>query len=94
MRSSTRTCSPFRLLTAALLIQSAGCADSNVGPPDLSSLSIGVILSGVDTNESFLISLDGRDPQRLYTVYGLVLRSVASGRHSVTLSGFRERRRP
>jgi dipeptidyl aminopeptidase/acylaminoacyl peptidase len=90
MRRSARIGGPFSLLTAVLVLQSAGCGDTHVGPAEQSALSISVTIIGVDTDEPFLISLDGLDPRPLSAADGLVLRSIASGRHTLTLSGFRE----
>lgn len=90
MQGSARIGGAVSLLAALLVFQLAGCADTQFGPPELSVLSIGVTVSGVDTNEGFLVSLDGAAPQILSSAVGLVLRSIASGRHAIALSGFRE----
>src|SRR5688572_7999468 len=88
IQSSTWTGAAFSVMAAALLLQSAGCADSQVGP-EVSALSVSVIVSGVDTHRGFLVSLDGHAPRPVPEA-GFIFRSIASGRHTLTLSGFRE----
>ena len=72
MRSSTRTWSPFSLLTAVLLLQSASCADTPVAPTASSSITIGVAHFGVKGDELLMVTVDGRD-HTVFPTTGLVL---------------------
>ena len=90
MRVATRIGGTVNLLTAVLVLQLSGCGDTQFGPPEVSALSISVIVSGVDTDEGLLISLDGAAPQVVSPVWGLVLRSIPSGVHTITISGLGE----
>src|SRR5687768_8477102 len=88
IQSSNWSGAPFCVMAAVLVLQSTGCADSQVGP-EVSALSVSVIVSGVDTHQGFLISLDGHEPRPVPEA-GFIFRSIASGRHTLTLSGLRE----
>jgi len=90
MESSIRRRIASCVLTTAFALHAGGCGDSYVGPAALSAISIGLTISGVDTDENFVVSLDGLESRPLSPSAGLVLRSVASGSHSITLSGFRD----
>ena len=86
MQGSARIGGTVSLLTAVLAFQLAGCADTQIGPPEVSALSIRVTVSGVDTDDGLQISLDGAVPQVVSPIWGLVLRSIASGAHTITVS--------
>lgn len=88
MLGSTRVGGLVGLVAAILVLQLSGCADTQVGPAELSQLNVSIAVSGVDANDGFLITLDGGAQHVLSAAVGLVLRSVASGKHTIALSGF------
>jgi len=75
---------------AAMGIQSASCTDSRVGPEEPSTLSVSVTVAGVDADEEFAVSLDNGEPRRLSPSAGVVIRFLASGQHTVALSGIQQ----
>jgi Tol biopolymer transport system component len=85
MEISARARLAFRLAIAALGVQSAGCKDTGLGPQQSSTVSIGVTVAGVDTDEHFVVSLDNGPGQDLSPSTPLVVRYLASGQHTVSL---------
>src|SRR5688572_10458913 len=89
MLGSTRLGGLLGVVAAVLVLQLSGCADTPVGPVELSPLEVSITVSGVDASAGFLITLDGGAPQATSAGVGLVFRAVvASGKHTVVLSGF------
>src|SRR5678815_1508347 len=85
MEISARVPLAFRLAVAAIGLQSTGCKDTGLGPQQSSTVSIGVTVAGVDTDEHFVVSLDNGPGQDLSPSTPLVIRYLASGPHTVSL---------
>jgi hypothetical protein len=77
-------------LLTLVLLPSIACKDTGVEPDNRSTIRVTVHTSGLDTDDSFLVSLDNDAQKTIASGVTLVLRSVTTGRHTVALSDVRE----
>jgi hypothetical protein len=88
MLGSTRVDGPVALMAAVVVLHLFGCAETPVAPVERSQLSVSVAVSGLDTHDAFLVTFDGGAPHAFSAAVGLAFGSVASGEHTLALSGF------